>query len=292
MTENNVCAIVVTFHPDADVLDNLSKLRGQVQALVVVDNGSSEASVRLLRATSSQLRIELIENGENLGIAAALNTGIGWAERNGFKWAILFDQDSCVSEGFIDAMLRTYEISPRRERLAIVAPRYVDRRSGAGIFQGATEDGELETAMTSGSLMLVGLFRKQGYFQEELFIDAVDYEYSLRLRGRGYLIEESREAILLHSPGSPTVIRFCGTRLFQTANYSPLRRYYQDRNRVWVARRYWRKYPLFCLRLFKYSLHEHIKIILGEREKWRKFYYANLGIWDGLRGRMGKTDRL
>lgn len=292
MTENNVCAIVVTFHPDTEVLDNLSKLRRQVQALVVVDNGSPEASICLLREASSQLEFELIDNAENLGIAAALNIGIHWAERHNFKWSILFDQDSAVTEGFMIAMLRTYEISPKRERLAIVAPRYVDKRSGAAIFQGATEDGALETAMTSGSLTPVALFRELGYFQEELFIDAVDYEYSLRLRWRGYLIEECNDAILLHSPGNPTVVRFCGIRLFQTANYSPLRRYYQDRNRIWVVRRYWKKFPFFCLKLFKYSLHEQIKTILGESRKWDKCYYAVVGIMDGLRGHMGKTDRL
>jgi rhamnosyltransferase len=292
MVENNVCAIVVTFHPDADVLENLSKLRSQVQALVVVDNGSPEASICLLRAASSQLGFELIANRENLGIAAALNSGIHWAEAGAYKWVILFDQDSAVTEGFMDAMIHAYESHPRHDRLAILAPRYVDKRSGAGIPQRATKDGALETAMTSGSLMLIASFREQGYFQEELFIDAVDYEYSLRVRGRGYLIEECDNAVLLHSPGSPTVVRFCGIRLFQTANYNPLRRYYQDRNRIWVARRYWRKFPGFCFRLMRSTLHEQVKTVLGESGKWRKCYYAALGTVDGLRGRMGKADRL
>lgn len=292
MVENNVCAVVVTFHPDADALENLSKLREQVQWLVVIDNGSPKEATTPLRAASSQLGFELIENRENLGIAAALNTGVHWAESNGCKWIIFFDQDSAVTEGFMDTMLQAYETNPRRDRLMILAPRYVDKRTGAVIPQGATESGELESAMTSGSLMLVASFCEQGYFREEFFIDAVDYEYCLRLRGRGYLIEECASAILLHSPGSPTVIRFCGIRLFQTANYSALRRYYQDRNRVWVILRYWRQFPVFCLRCFKYSLHEEAKTILGEGEKWRKTYYATLGIVDGLRGRMGKTDRL
>jgi len=289
---NSVCAVVVTFHPDADVLKNLSKLPEQVERIVVVDNGSSREAISLLHAAELQLGFELIENHENLGIASALNIGIHWAESSGCKWIMLFDQDSAVTEGFMAAMLRVYEISPKHERLGLVAPRYVDKRSGAAIFQGATEDGTLETAMTSGSLMPVAIFRELGYFQEELFIDAVDYEYSLRLRDKGYFIEECSDAILLHSPGSPTIVRFCGIRLFQTANYSPLRRYYQDRNRVWVVRRYWKKFPIFCLKLFKYSLHEQIKTMLGESGKWDKCYYAALGIMDGLRGHMGKTDRL
>jgi len=291
MIENNVCAVVVTFHPDADVLDNLSKLRGQVQALVVVDNGSSEASICLLRAASLQLSIELIENGENLGIAAALNTGIGWAARNGFEWVILFDQDSATTPGFIDAMLGAFEKSPCEDRLAILVPHYVDKRSGVDLPQDAADSGGLQTAMTSGSLMRISLFSEQGPFQEELFIDSVDSEYSLRLRSCGYQIQECDDAILLHSPGHPKVLSFCGIRLFQTANYSPIRRYYQDRNRIWLVRKYWRIFPKFCLRLFRDCCRENVKIILGESRKWSKCYCAGLGIADGLRGRMGKFDR-
>lgn len=291
MSENNVCAIVVTFHPDEDVLDNLSKLLGQVQSLVVVDNGSPQASIHLLRAASSQAGFEFIENGENLGIAAALNIGIRWASDHGFEWVILFDQDSATTPGFMDAMLRGFANSPSRDRLAILVPRYVDKRSGIDLPQDAAESGGLQTAMTSGSLMRVSLFQEHGPFVEELFIDSVDSEYSLRLRSYGYLIEECNGAVLLHSPGLPRVVSLCGIYLFKTANYSPVRRYYQDRNRVWLVRKYWRVFPKFCLRLFRDCCRENVKIILGESRKWSKCYCAGLGIADGLRGRMGKFNR-
>src|SRR5665213_1179891 len=220
MVSNSVCAVVVTFHPESDVLESLSKVRQQVQALVVVDNGSPETSINLLRAASHQTGFELIENGENLGIGAALNIGIRWAEVNGFEWVILFDQDSAVMEGFMDAMLRGFENISKRDRLAILVPRYVDKRSGIPLPQDRAKSGGLQTAMTSGSLMRVSLFHEHGLFEEELFIDSVDSEYSLRLRSSGHLIEECNDAVLLHSPGHPTVLRLCGVRLFQTANYS------------------------------------------------------------------------
>lgn len=288
---NSVCAVIVTFHPDPDVEENLSKLRQQIQGLVVVDNGSPVEAIDRLRSVSQQLDFELVENGENLGIGAALNTGICWAEANAFEWVILFDQDSAVTEGFMEAMLRAFEDISKRDRLGILVPRYVDKRSGIPLPQDAAASGGLETAMTSGSLMRVSTFREHGLFEEELFIDSVDSEYSLRLRKSGYLIEECKEAVLLHSPGDPTVIRVRGIRLFQTANYSALRRYYQDRNRIWMTRKYWRVFPKFCLRLYRDSFKEHIKIILGESQKWSKCYYAGLGIFDGLRGHMGKFER-
>ncbi len=291
MIANSVCAIVVTFHPEPDVLKNLAKVGQQVQGLVVVDNGSPQDSINLLRSARHQIGFELIENGENLGIGAALNTGVRWADANSFDWTILFDQDSATTDGFIEAMLQGFENNPGVDRLAILVPRYVDKRSGIPLPQDRAKSGGLQTAMTSGSLMRVSLFREHGLFEEELFIDSVDSEYSLRLRSSGHLIEECKDAVLLHSPGHPTVLRLCGVRLFQTANYSAVRRYYQDRNRIWLTRKYWRKFPKFCLRLYRDSFKEHAKTILGEDQKWNKCYCAGLGILDGLRGRMGKFDR-
>jgi rhamnosyltransferase len=291
LQSNSVCAVIVTFHPEPDVVENLSKVRQQVQGLVVVDNGSPQDAIQRLRSASHQLGFELIENGENLGIGAALNTGIRWVQANTFEWVILFDQDSAVTDGFMDAMLHAFENISKRDRLGILVPRYVDKRSGIPLPQDAAKSGGLETAMTSGSLMRVSSFREHGLFEEELFIDSVDSEYSLRLRKNGYLIEECRDAVLLHSPGDPTVLRLYGIRLFQTANYSAVRRYYQDRNRIWLTRKYWRVFPKFCLRLYRDSFKEHAKTILGEGQKWSKCYYAGLGILDGLRGHMGKFDR-
>jgi rhamnosyltransferase len=292
MVTNSTCAVVITFHPDTDVLENLSKLRGQVQGLVVVDNGSPAAAISLLRIASSQLGFQLVENGENLGIATALNIGVHWAESHSYQWVIFFDQDSAVTDGFMDTMLHAFENSPRGDRLAILVPHYVDKRSGSDLPAISVRTGGLETAMTSGTLMRVSSFQQHGKFEEDLFIDAVDYEFSLRLRSNGYFIEECNQAVLLHAPGAPKVHKLWGMYLFQTANYSPVRRYYQERNKVWVARRYWRRFPFFCMKLFVFSLKDCAKGILAESRKWDKFYHASAGIADGFRGRMGRFNRI
>ena len=43
-------AIVVTFHPRPEYLQNLAKIRTQVDVLVVVDNGSSSEQLQIGRA--------------------------------------------------------------------------------------------------------------------------------------------------------------------------------------------------------------------------------------------------
>jgi len=291
MVANQTCAVVITFHPDEEVFKNIEKLRGQVQALVVVDNGSLPESLTLLRRASVETQFHLIENGENLGIATALNIGIRWAEHNTYPWVILFDQDSTITDAFMETMLRAYETHPHRDSLAILVPRYVDQRLGSPIPPILAKSGTLEAAMTSGSLMRISSFLQHGPLEDGLFIDAVDYEYSLRVRCNGYLISECPQAVLLHSPGTPKVHTLFGMYLFQTSNYTPIRRYYQMRNYTWIARRYWKKYPHFCLKLVISNMTNLIKILFAEDRKWEKYCYSTVGILDGLRGRMGKTNR-
>ena len=96
MIPDSVCAIVVTFHPDHDVLENLSKLHKQIPNVVVIDNGSSLEFVGHLRDISSRLGFHLVENKENVGIATALNIGVRYAQTIGVNWVFLFDQDSAV----------------------------------------------------------------------------------------------------------------------------------------------------------------------------------------------------
>jgi len=292
MIEHNVCGVVVTFRPKAEDLANVAQLRPQVRGLVVVDNGSSEEKRQRLRVLSREWDFMLIENGENLGIAAALNIGVKWAQSEGYTWVALFDQDSTAPSGFIDTMLRAYETSCRRDRIALLVPKYIDSRLGVPLPATYADDGSLQVAMTSGSLMPIALCCQEGWFEECLFIDGVDYEYCLRLRSNGYSVEECNEAVLLHAPANFTECRMNGFRLFSTSNYSAGRRYYRDRNTIWMVRRYWTKYPTFFLAALYNSLKDGLKILLAEDDKRTKVYHMALGVRDGLLGRMGKTVEL
>lgn len=292
MEKKSICAVVVTYHPDDGVLDNLAAIRPQVQGLVVVDNGSSEGTRKRLRLAAREMEFTLIENEANLGIATGLNTGVKWAQERGYAWVALFDQDSTAPPSFIDTMLRAYDISPRRDRIALLVPRYIDSRLGVPLAAIYADDGSLQVAMTSGSLIPIPIFSEEGWFEESLFIDGVDFEYCLRLRSNGYSVEECPEAVLLHAPANFTECRLKGLRLFSTPNYSAGRRYYRDRNKIWMVRKYGTRYPSFLLSMLTNSLKDAVKIVLAEDDKRGKLAHMALGLRDGLMGRMGKTIEL
>ncbi len=287
----DVCAIVVTFHPDADVMENLSAVRPQVATLVVVDNGSSAPERSTLRSASLSLGFELIENGENLGIATALNLGIRRAQVLGFPWVLLFDQDSRVTEGFTATMLHGFQTSPWGSRLGLLVPRYTDMRHGTPIPADWVPGNGLETAMTSGTLLRVSTFQQFGPFVDALFIDSVDTEYSLRLRRAGLILDQCADAVLLHSPGSPTYHSLFGFGPFTLDNYSPIRRYYQQRNRIWICRHYLFSFPAFCFKILIACAKDFAKILLCETGRVKKLKFLFRGLLDGLLGRMGRLDR-
>ncbi len=55
--ELSVCAVIVTYHPNAGMLENMAKVLTQVQDLVVVDNGSTAEELAPLREASKAWRL-------------------------------------------------------------------------------------------------------------------------------------------------------------------------------------------------------------------------------------------
>ncbi|HET6218806.1 MAG TPA: glycosyltransferase family 2 protein [Acidobacteriaceae bacterium] len=291
MSESAVCAVIITFQPPPPALENLAKVRLQVEGLVVVDNGSSASSLALFRAAMSEMKFTLIENGANLGIAAALNIGVRWAKARGFNHVVLFDQDSTVTPGFMGAMRSTYDGQPRRAQIAIVMPRYRDGEGGeVPKCRFVAPDGAPLEVMTSGSFIPVSVFDSCGGFREEFFIDQVDHEFGFRVREWGFIVVVSEDAFLIHVPGSPREHSFLGVLRFKATHHNAMRRYYMTRNGIVMVRRYWKSHPVWSRSVAKALLMLPIQVVLAERQKWKKLRNILLGTVDALRGRLGYVD--
>jgi rhamnosyltransferase len=266
---------------------HLSATRAQVQGMVVVDNGSGPEELASLRQAASQLSFQLIENGRNFGVAEALNRGVASAKEQGFLWVILFDQDSRITDGFLDAMFETWEAHPHRARVASLHPRHVDPGADVEPVIRRARDGGPVVSMTSGSLMPAWIFDRIGYFASEYFIDEVDTEYCLRIRAAGYILADSRNAVLVHWVGQSRYASFLGFR-FRPSHHNAVRRYYISRNRIAVFRKYIAIFPAWVLQAMYAAAKDTVKIMVAEENRVRKLRNFLLGTWDGFTGRMGK----
>jgi rhamnosyltransferase len=267
-------------------MENLAKMAAQVDLLVIVDNGSAETPLAVLRDASKQSGWRLIENGANLGIATALNRGIREAQKEGCAWIALFDQDSELTPGFVQTMISEFEALSQTRKIMQIIPRYLDPATGLDRPISRFEDGGIFLTITSGSLFSMSAFEQCGLFAEDLFIYCVDDEYSLRIRKQGFYIGLSRNATLLHQSGHPTYRKFLG-RSFATKNYRPEVRYYYARNKIWILRAYGRAFPRLIVPTLRELISIPLKIAWMEEAPWRKVCLFLRGMKDGLAGNMG-----
>lgn len=282
---------MVSHHPGPDFGTNLAALRAQVGGVLVVDNGSGPVLAERLEAWRAGGG-EALFNEVNLGIATALNQGVAWARSRGYAWIATFDQDSCVTPGMFVALGEALAAAPRQDRVAIIAPRLRDVRAGTfhSFAKAAVRDAapfsEVRLLATSGNVIPLCVFDDVGTYREDFFIDYVDQEFCLRCRRRGWVLLESRDAVLDHRYGQPTRHRLAWMRPLVT-NHAATRRYYQARNRLVVYRRHADFDPRWVWDDLREFLRDAVKIVLFEQQRAEKLRAILRGTWHGLRGRLG-----
>ena len=287
------CAIMVTYQPEAglDLSAQLSALRKQGARVLLVDNGSEPAAQRRIVALAEATGAELIINPRNLGLAAALNQGVGYAAAHGYEWLATFDQDSRILPDYFNAMWRAHAAYPQPDRIGIMVPRFLHPGSAANSFARPGADPALPyapawQAITSGSVMPLRLFQAVGPFRADFFIDYVDHEFCLRCRQRGWQVIEARGAGLEHRQGAPARHRLGWMRPV-VMHHSAVRYYYESRNRLVVYRLYGAFDLGWLARDLKETLRVYMKMLLFERQRGAKLVATLRGCWHALTGRMG-----
>lgn len=292
-TNADVCAVVVTYHPDQDFPQRVEAILPQVGRVIIVDNGSNPQSLAFIEPFEKNPKVTLLRNAVNQGLAIALNQGIGKAGDLGFGWVFTLDHDTMVVSDCIDKCLSTLRQYPLLSEVGIVGCNYQNRTTGELCRQPRVDQpwDEVRTVITSGSLMPVSLFHKIGPVRESFFIDCLDFEYCLRARGHGYKILFSLPVGMIHNEGEKTRHKLLVWN-FVTHNHSPLRRYYIFRNGIRLIQEYWAKEPKWVLGETRNLLKELVAIILFETDKFKKLRALSKGILHALTGKFGKLESL
>ncbi len=89
-------------------LDSVKKLDYPNTEVIVVDNGSTDSSVDIIRREYPEFR--LIENGRNLGFSAGMNVGI---EASKGQLILLYNNDAIAQPNSLSRMVRTIDSDPR-----------------------------------------------------------------------------------------------------------------------------------------------------------------------------------
>jgi GT2 family glycosyltransferase len=306
--EPRIAAVVVLYQPSAAVLDNIDSYRGQVDAVIAIDN--TEAPDQQLAEDLRSRGVAYTSVGGNKGIAAALNAGCRQARSLGFDWALTLDQDSTATPGMVARLFGCVELGdlappnedkengdsersrdrllPLAGRIAVVAPVW-QQVDGLPVST-ARGYADLGVASTSGSLIRLPVLEELGGFREDLFDDGVDHEFCLRARRQGWRVVQQQDAVLLHRMGRLRKVRFpvpCWV-----SDYNPVRRYYMVRNLLEVGREYEREFPAWVDQERGRWRKDLVKVAFAEPHRFQKAKMMVLGWLDYRRGRFGRYEDL
>ena len=171
---NNICAVIVTYHPDNGLRERIEQIRHQVDKLLIVDNNSASDCVAMIRRISTDLDVDVIENESNLGVAEALNQGFEYAECFGdrYSWVLTLDQDTYCYSTLIQQLTLAYKDCPFRDEVGIIGTNYKEKTTGRILHENTKADEnweEVKILPTSGCITSLAAFSESGRFSERFF---------------------------------------------------------------------------------------------------------------------------
>lgn len=275
----NILAVVVSYNGHHKTVRTVEALIGRVERVLVIDNASDRSSIALLKSLEGRESVSLQFLDRNTGIGFALNLAVGVAREQGFDWLLTMDQDSLADGSMIDEFEAALTRNPG---WACLTPTLV---LGGGRRNLSESDEPVSYAITSGNLIRMDVFDKAGAYDEGMFIDQIDFDFSLRVRRAGFGIFRVANAILTHELGDAEVPRSTLGK-FHTF-HTPLRRYYSYRNYLSLAKRHVRKFPVFIVKLGLIHMLQLVTITIYGHERARSLLFIWRGVLDFFLGRTG-----
>jgi len=191
-----------------ECLESLEKLNYSPFEIIVVDNASTDDSIRNLKEKIKDLKngVILIENKSNLGFSGGNNVGVEYALKNGADYVLLLNNDTTVDAEFLKHLVLSGETDGS---IGILAPKiyfFDDPKRiwfGGGSFNWIFGSGHIDfgkidnegadieerkTQFITGCAMLVksNVFKKIGMLDERFFLYYEDTDFSLRAKKEGF----------------------------------------------------------------------------------------------------------
>jgi GT2 family glycosyltransferase len=111
-----VSIVILNWNGGLDTLrciESLARISYSNWEAIVVDNGSSDQSLSLLRGRDWPFTLDILETGRNLGFAEGNNAGVRLAIAHGARYVMLLNNDTIVSPDLIDALVGAAESHPQ-----------------------------------------------------------------------------------------------------------------------------------------------------------------------------------
>jgi len=280
----NIAGVIILYHPDIPkAVENILTYASQLNKLYVFDNSSSSSIEVTKDLADLKIPIEFITTGTNEGISKRLNEAADKAIQEGYDFLLTMDQDSSFDTGVFGQYLQLVDtyIKENVAQLGVNCdPKYIPI---------SDIPFNADSLITSGTILNLAVFQKVGKFDEKLFIDFVDVEYSLRASYLGYQNIIFPNIIMKHAIGYLKLGRsFKNFKKTLRILHTPIRVYYIIRNGLYLLF----KVNHVDKKARKAILFDHMKMLkndfLYNDHLGAVYVNALQGVYDFLLNKMGK----
>jgi rhamnopyranosyl-N-acetylglucosaminyl-diphospho-decaprenol beta-1,3/1,4-galactofuranosyltransferase len=297
-----VLGFIMAFN-DAEVIDRAVKaLLGQtypLKEILLVDNASTDGT----SARSFPEAVTVIRHPENRGTAGAVTTGFQYALNKKYDWIWIIDADSAPRRDALEKLLCLYKtftpgVQAQTRLVASLPVECSDQKPNHGIVFSPTkmmdqvrpEPGqeyyECDVAMWSGSLFRLEAVRQIGFPSADYFADWVEIEYGYRGKRYGYKTFVCLGSIVEHNIGGQsmtfTSYRF-GPLSLRMFEFSPLRCYYETRNRLYFSSYEFKDGGIVVVRrALVFAIRFMLNFLLRPTTHKKQILACLRGIWDGI----------
>jgi rhamnosyltransferase len=282
LNHTKIFAIIVSYNGVEDLLKTATALRKKVGHIHIVDNSSASQTINILKVLEQENDISVTYLTKNEGIGYALNIGVKKACEMKYNWLLTMDQDSIVDENMIFEFCKVIN---QDSTLCCLTPTISVFGDDKLFNNRRKKENTVNYAITSGNLINTSVYESIGLYNEKLFIDCVDFDFSFRLREANYKISIVPKARLYHQLGEESNVPKLFSNIYTL--HSPLRRYYMYRNWGYIIQKYFFKFPLLILKSTLVHILLLIIIPFYDKNPKKSMLYICYGIRDYFRNSYG-----
>jgi len=287
-----------SFEVTNDCINSLKKTDYPSFEIIVVDNGSTDGSADRLEALHPD--IILIRSATNTGFTGGNNLGFRYSLENGFDYSMMLNNDTFVEPDFLTHLVQFMDenpsvgaIQPRihfnhnREILWDAGSYYnkwlgVFYTSGVNRLPGPKYRKIRQVDWITGCAFLTrnAILRQTGLLAENMFIYSEDVDLSLRIHALGHRLIYHPDSVIYHIAGMSNKSKTKGKEGF----VNPVVHYLNQRNRIWVLKKYTPWYCIPTTFLFNFF---YIAMVIGYfvvRGRFGKLKAVGRALRDGLTG--------